>query len=71
MSYKCDFSEKKVAMNFFETFPECSLPSTVLKKKKKKMIGQWWANLTPFAFMPVLVLIMHVIHRSTLHFAVA
>ena len=31
----------------------------------------WWANLTPFAFMPVLVLMTRVIHRSTLHFAVA
>ena len=29
----------------------------------------WWANLTPF--MPVFVLITRVIHRSTLHFAVA
>ena len=28
-----------------------------------------WVNLTPF--MPVLVLITHVIHPSTLHFAVA
>ena len=29
----------------------------------------WWPNLTPF--MPVLVLITRVIHRSTLHFAAA
>ena len=29
----------------------------------------WWANLT--SFVPVLVLITRVIHRSTLHFAVA
>ena len=26
-------------MDFFETFPECSLPNTVSKKKTIKMIG--------------------------------
>ena len=61
-------------MNFFETFPECSLPSTV-SKNTIKMIGHHsrlkdvMANLTPF--MPVLVLITRVVHRYTLHFAVA
>ena len=66
-------------MNFFETFPECSLPRTV-SKNNIKMIGQHsrlrdmmghiygWANLTPF--MPVLVLITRVVHQSTLHLAV-
>ena len=46
MSYKNDSSEIKVAMNFFETFPECSLPSTVSKKKNKNdrsMMGQSYA----------------------------
>ena len=31
--------EKKMPMNFFETLPECSLPSIVSKKKTIKMIG--------------------------------
>ena len=39
VSYKGDSSEIKVAMNFFETFPECSLPSSV-SKNTIKMIGQ-------------------------------
>ena len=61
-------------MNFFETFPECSLPSTV-SKNTIKMIGHHSrlrdvkANLT--SFVPVLLLITRVIHRSKLHFAVA
>ena len=66
-------------INFFETFLECSLPSTVLKKKTIKNNKN---DTSPFSinrcdgfnlalFMPVLMLIMHVIHRSTLHFAVA
>ena len=28
-----------VAMNFFETFPEYSLPSTVSKKRQSKIAG--------------------------------
>ena len=61
-------------MNFFQTFPDCSLPSTV-SKNAIKMIGHHsrlrdvMANLT--SFVPVLVLITRVIHRSKLHFAVA
>ena len=61
-------------VKMFLTFSECSLASTVSKNKTKK-IGHhprkrdWWANLAPF--IPVLVLITRVIHRSTLHFAVA
>ena len=59
-------------MNIFESFPESSLLSTV-SKKTIKMIGHHsllrWANITPF--MPVLVLITRIIHRFTLHFAVA
>ena len=47
----------KLPMNFFETFPECSLPRTVSKNTMK--------------MMPVLVLITSVIYRLTLHFAVA
>ena len=41
--YKGDSSEIKVAMIFFETFPECFLPSTVSKTKNKNdksMVGQ-------------------------------
>ena len=30
--------KKKMPMNFFETLPECSLPSIVAKKKTIKMI---------------------------------
>ena len=61
-------------MNFFETFPGCSLPSTVSKNTIKMIghhsylrdvIGQFTL------FVPLLVLIMHIIHRSMLHFAVA
>ena len=61
-------------MNFFETFPECSLLSTV-SKNTIKMIGHHsrlrdvMATLT--TFVPVLVLIARVIHRSKLHFVVA
>jgi len=51
-------------MNFFETFPESSLLSTV-SKKTIKMIG----HHAPF--MPGLVLITRIIYRLTLHFAVA
>ena len=56
----------KLPLNFFETFPECSLPSTVLKNTIK-MIGRHsclsdvMANLTQF--MALLVLIMHVIYH--------
>ena len=31
--------KKKLPMNFFKTFPECSPPSIVSRKKKIKMIG--------------------------------
>ena len=62
-------------MTFFETFPECSLPSTV-SKNTIKLIGHhsrlrdvMRANLLPF--VSVIVLITRVIHRSTLHFAAA
>ena len=57
----------KLPMNFFETFPECSLPSTVLKNTIK-MIGRHsclrdvMANHTQF--MALLVLITCVIHQS-------
>lgn len=56
---------------FFKTFSERSLPSFVSKKTIKKIGHQprKRANLAPF--MPVLVLITRVIHRSTSHFAVA
>ena len=60
-------------MNFFETFPECSLPSTV-SKNTIKMIGHHsrlrdvMGQSTPF--VPALVLIMPVIHRSNLYFEV-
>ena len=61
-------------MNFFETFPECSLQSTVLKNTIK-MIGHH-ARLgdvmgQSYQFMPVLVLITRVIRRYKLYFAVA
>ena len=61
-------------MNFFETFPECSLPSTVSKNTIKTIghhsglrdvMGQ------SYLIVAVLVLITRVIHRSKLHFAVA
>ena len=59
----------KLPMNFFEIFPECSLPSTV-SKNAINMIGHH-ARLRDvtgqsFQFMPVLVLITRVIHRSKL-----
>ena len=54
-------------MIFFETFPECSLPGTVLKKQMIKMIGHH-ARLRDVS---VLVPIMHVIQQSMLHFVVA
>ena len=62
-------------MNFFETFPECSLPSTV-SKNTIKMIGHRSRlrdamGQSYLPFVPVLMLITRVIHRSTLHFAVA
>ena len=61
-------------MKFFETFPECSPPSTVSKKNNndtspfsiKRCDGY---NLAPF--MPVLVLITRVIHWSIFPFAAA
>ena len=62
-------------MNFFETFLECSLSSTVSKKYNKKrqvtVLAKeiLWANVTPF--MPVLVLITCIIHCAMLHFVVA
>ena len=62
-------------MNFFETFPECSLPRTV-SKNTIKMIGHH-SRLKEYdgpnlpILMPVVVLITRVIHRSTLNFAVA
>ena len=67
--------KQKLLIILFKTFPECSLLSTVSKKKPIKMIGHnarlrdAMANLTPF--IPVLVLITRVIHSCTLHFAVA
>ena len=61
-------------MNFFETFPKCSLPSTV-SKNAIKMIGHHSLLRDvvgqSYLIVPVLVLITHVIHRSTLHYAVA
>ena len=61
----------KLPMNFFETFPECSLPSTV-SKNTIQMIGHH-ARLRDVTgqFMPVLVLITCVIHQAKLYFAVA
>ena len=62
-------------MTFFETFQGCSLQSAVSEKKTIKMIDHHshlrdeWANVS--IFMPVLVLITSLIHRSTLHFAVS
>ena len=47
-------------------------PSTVSNKNDRSPCSlkeMWWASLTPF--VPVLVLITCVIHPSTLHFAVA
>ena len=55
---------------------KCSLPSTVSKTttkrighraRKRDMMGQSY----PGPFMPELVLITRVVHRSTLHFVVA
>ena len=61
-------------MNFFETFPQCSLPSTV-SKNTIKMIGHHSrlrdVMSQSYLIVPVLVLITRVIHRSKLHFAVA
>ena len=63
----------KLPMNYFETFPECSLPSTV-SKNTKEMIGHHsclrdvMASLTQF--MALLVLITRIIHQSELYFAV-
>ena len=60
-------------MNSFETFPECSLPSTV-SKNTIKMIGHHsrlrdvMGQSYLICASTVLVLIMRVIHRSTLHF---
>ena len=64
----------KLPMNFLETFPGCSLPSTVSKDTIKMKITMpayemSLANLTQF--MPVLVLITRVIYRSKLYFAAA
>ena len=63
-------------MNFFETFPECSLPSTVLKNTIKT-IGHH-SRLRDVMGQSYLIcactrayLITRVIHRSKLHFAVA
>ena len=61
-------------MNFFETFPECSLPSTV-SKNTKKMIGHH-SRLRDVMGQSYLIcactlIITCVIHRSKLHFAVA
>ena len=68
-------------MNFFETFPQCSLLSTVSKKNKTKTKQKKNKDDgSPFSikrcdgynlatFMLVLVLITRVIDRSTLHFA--
>ena len=64
-------------MNFFETFPECSLPSTVSKNtikmighhsRLRDVIGQSYLIC---ACSYVLVLITPFIHRSKLYFAVA
>ena len=61
-------------MNFFQTFPDCSLPSTV-SKNTIKTIGQHSCLRDvmgqSYLIVPVPVLITRVIHRSTLHFAVA
>ena len=61
-------------MNFFETFPECTLPSTV-SKNVIKMIGHHSrlrdVMAQSYPFMPVLGLITRVIHRLKLHSAVA
>ena len=63
-------------MNVFETFPECSLPSTV-SKYTIKMIGHHshlrnvMGQSYLIKFVSVLVLITPVIHRSKLYFAVA
>ena len=56
----------------FETFPECSLLSPV-SKNTIKMMGHHsrLRDVMGQSFVPVLVLITPVIHRSTLHFAVA
>ena len=67
----------KLPMNFFDTFPECSLPSTsTVSKNTIKMIDHHVrlkrclrANLTQF--MPVLVLVTCVINQSKLYIAVA
>ena len=57
-------------MNFFETFPKCSLASTVSKKtikvmghhsRLKDVMGQ------SYPIFPVLVLISRIIHQSKLH----
>ena len=65
-----DSSEIKAAD---ETFSECSLPSSVSEKTMKKIghRARKRANLTPFMAVLGLVLITRVVHRSTLHFAVA
>ena len=36
--FRVIFQKLKLPMNFFKTFPECSLPSTILKNTIK-MIG--------------------------------
>ena len=62
-------------MNFFETFPECSLTSTV-SKNTIKTIGHHsrlrdLMDQSYLSYVPVIVLITRVVHRSTLHFTVA
>ena len=54
----------------FETFPECSLPSTV-SKNAIKMIGHHARLRDLTQFMAVLVLITGEIRRSKLYFEVA
>ena len=60
----------KLPMDFFETFPECSLPSAV-SKNTIKMIGHYsrLRDVTGQSYLPVLVLITRVIYRSKLYFA--
>ena len=61
-------------MNFFETFPECSLPSTVSKNihdRSPFLFKRFDGPILPHYFVPVLVLITPVIHRSKLYFAEA
>ena len=67
----------KLAVKICKTFPECALPSNVSKItiktdiKSRCSLKRCDGQMLPYSNMPVLVLISGVIHRSTLHLAVA